>query len=133
VNSSVDDVDVSCVREGLTAAVFIISSLRINKMEAQRLSTELLVRGHTTHGSYHTRIMRLGQPSLYEIRGSNLERALNLMLDQYANLFIAGGESQYLRSQILSYHRILTAHGKTNTIKSRLFDPRTNNGVSKLS
>jgi len=95
-------------------------------MEAQRLSTELLVRGHSTHGSYHTRVMRLGQPSLYEIRGANLERALNLMLDQYANLYIAGGDSRYLRSQILSYHRILTAHGKTNTIKSRLFDPRTN-------
>lgn len=103
-------------------------------MEAQRLSTELLVRGHTTHGTLHDRVMRLGQPSLYEIRGNNLERALDLLLDQYANIFIAGGESSYLRSQILSYSRILAAHGKTNTIKSRLFDPRINNGrMSNLS
>ena len=103
-------------------------------MEAQRLSTELLVRGHTTHGSYHARIMRLGQPSLYEIRGATLQRSLDLLIDQYVNVFIAGEDSRYLRSQILSYHRILSAHGKTNTIKSRLFDPRINNGrMSNLS
>ena len=101
-------------------------------MEAQRLSTELLVRGHTTHGSYHARVMRLGQPSLHEIRGGTLQRALDLLLDQYANLYISGGDSRYIRSQILSYHRILTAHGKTNTNKTRLFDPR-NNGVPNLS
>lgn len=103
-------------------------------MEAQRLSTELLVRGHTTHGSYHARVMRLGQPSLYEIRGATLQRSLDLLIDQYVNVFIAGEDSRYLRSQILSYYRILGKHGKTNALRFNKFDPRINNGrMSNLS
>lgn len=102
-------------------------------MEAQRLSTELLVRGHTTHGTYHDRVLRLGQPSLYEIRGSTLQRSLDLLLDQYVNVFIAGQDSRYLRSQILSYYRILGKHRKTNTLRFNKFDPLKNGRMSNLS
>ena len=73
----------------------------------QRLSTELLIRGHTTYGSHHQRYMRLRMPSAYEINGRNLRRSLEILLDQYMNLFISGGDTRYLRSEILAHHRIL--------------------------
>ena len=84
-------------------------------MEAQRLSTELLVRGHTTYGSYHQRFMRLRMPSPYEINARNLRRSLDFLLDRYMNLFVSGGDTRYIRSEILAHHRIL----KTDSILPR--------------
>jgi hypothetical protein len=81
----------------------------------QRLSTELLVRGHTTYGSSHDRRMRLGRFSFYEQRNRNLHRSLSILLDQYTNLFISGGDTRFIRSQILAHDRIL----KTDSIVLR--------------
>ena len=91
---------------GFTPGVLIII-IREFIMEAQRLSTELLIRGHTTYGSYHQRYMRLRMPSAYEIRCRNLRRSLDILLDQYMNLFISGGDTRYLRAEILAHDRIL--------------------------
>jgi hypothetical protein len=73
----------------------------------QRLSSELLRRGHTTYGSYHERSMRLRRPSVYEQRNRNLRRSLDNLLDQYMGLFIAGKDTRYVRSEILAHDRIL--------------------------
>lgn len=78
----------------------------------QRLSTELLVRGHTTYGSHHDRRMRLNRLSFYEQRCRNLRKSLQILLDQYTNLFISGGDTRFIRSQILAHDRIL----KTDSI-----------------
>jgi hypothetical protein len=76
-------------------------------MEEQRLSTALLVRGHTTYGTHHQRMMRLSRPSQYEERLRNIQKAFNILLDQYTNLFVSGGDTRYLRATILAYARIL--------------------------
>jgi len=76
-------------------------------MDAQRLSTELLIRGHTTYGTYHQRYMRLRMPSVYEINKRNLRRSLDILLDRYMNLFVSGGDTRYVRSEILAHDRIL--------------------------
>lgn len=78
----------------------------------QRLSTELLVRGHTTYGSHHERHMRLSQPSVYERMNRNLHRSLSILIDQYTNLFISGGDTRFIRSHILAHDRLL----KTDSI-----------------
>jgi len=73
----------------------------------QRLSTELLVRGHTAYGSHHDRHMRLNRFSVYERKNRNLHRSLSILLDQYTNLFLSGGDTRFIRSQILAHDRIL--------------------------
>jgi hypothetical protein len=73
----------------------------------QKLSTELLVRGHTTYGTEHDRVMRLSRVSAYEERSRNLRRAFDILLNQYTNLFVSGGDTRYLRANILAYARIL--------------------------
>jgi hypothetical protein len=78
----------------------------------QRLSSELLRRGHTTYGSRHERRMRLNRLSYYEQNCRNLRRSLSILLDQYTNLFISGGDTRFIRSQILAHDRIL----KTDSI-----------------
>jgi len=99
---------------GFTPGVLIINTYEFI-MEAQRLSTELLVRGHTTYGSHHDRFMRLRTPSPYEINRRNLRRSLDILLDQYVQLFISGGDTRYIRSMILAHHRIL----KTDSVLLR--------------
>jgi hypothetical protein len=81
----------------------------------QKLSSELLRRGHTTHGSYHDRSMRLRRLSVYERRTRNLRRSLDILLDQYMGLFIAGKDTRYVRSEILAHDRIL----KTDSVIAR--------------
>jgi len=81
----------------------------------QRLSMELLIRGHTTYGSYHDRRMRLNRLSFYEQRCRNLRKSLQILLDQYTNLFISGGDTRFIRSQILAHDRIL----KTDSIMAQ--------------
>lgn len=76
-------------------------------MEAQRLSMELLVRGHPTRGTHHDRYMRLSHLSFYELRVRNLRRSLDILLDQYTNLFISGGDTRFIRSHILAHDRLL--------------------------
>ena len=73
----------------------------------QRLSTALLMRGHTTYGTHHDRYMRLRRLSVYEHRTRNLRKSLDILLDQYTNLFISGGDTRYIRAEILAYGRIL--------------------------
>jgi len=80
--------------------------------EHQRLSTELLMRGHTTYGSYHDRRIRLSRFSFYERKNRSLHRSLSILLDQYTNLFISGGDTRFIRSQILAHDRLL----KTDSI-----------------
>jgi len=84
-------------------------------MEDQQLSTELLVRGHTTYGSARQRLMRFRMPSPYELRCRNLRRSLSILIDQYMNLFISGGDTRYIKSEILAHHRIL----KTDSVIPR--------------
>ena len=81
----------------------------------QRLSTYLLIRGHTTYGSEHQREMRLTTLSAYERNNRNLRRSLDILLDQYAGLFIAGKDTRFIRSQILAHDRIL----KTDSVIPR--------------
>jgi len=81
----------------------------------QRLSTHLLMRGHTTYGSPHQRQMRLTTLSAYEYNSRNLRRSLNILLDQYMGLFIAGKDTRFVRSQILAHDRIL----KTDSVIAR--------------
>ena len=81
----------------------------------QRLSTQLLVRGHTTYGSAHQRQMRMSTLSAYEYNSRNLQRSLDILLDQYAALFISGKDTRFVRSQILAHDRIL----KTDSVISR--------------
>jgi len=81
----------------------------------QRLSTHLLMRGHTTYGSPHQRQMRLTTLSAYEYNSRNLRRSLDILLDQYMGLFIAGKDTRFVRSQILAHDRIL----KTDSVIAR--------------
>lgn len=81
----------------------------------QRLSTHLLIRGHTTYGNEHQREMRLTTLSAYERNNRNLRRSLEILLDQYAGLFIAGKDTRFIRSQILAHDRIL----KTDSVIPR--------------
>jgi hypothetical protein len=81
----------------------------------QRLSTELLSRGHTTYGSHHDRHMRLSRFSVYERKNRNLHRSLSILIDQYTNLFFSGGDTRFIRSQILAHDRLL----KTDSISLR--------------
>jgi len=81
----------------------------------QRLSTHLLMRGHTTYGSHHQRQMRLTTLSAYEYNSRNLRRSLDILLDQYMGLFIAGKDTRFVRSQILAHDRIL----KTDSVIAR--------------
>ena len=73
----------------------------------QKLSSELLRRGHTTYGNHHVRSMRLHRLSVYERRTRNLRRSLDILLDQYMGLFIAGKDTKFVRSEILAHDRIL--------------------------
>jgi hypothetical protein len=59
--------------------------------------------------------MRLRMPSPYELNRRNLRRSLDILLDQFMNLFIAGGDTRYIRSEILAHHRIL----KTDSVLPR--------------
>jgi hypothetical protein len=52
-------------------------------------------------------MMRLSRPSQYEERLRNIQKAFNILLDQYTNLFVSGGDTRYLRAAILAYARIL--------------------------
>jgi hypothetical protein len=51
--------------------------------------------------------MRLRRLSFYEYRTRNLYRSLDLLLDRYVNLFISGGDTRYLRAEILAHDRVL--------------------------
>lgn len=73
----------------------------------QKLSSELLRRGHTSHGTHHVRTMRLHRLSPYEQRTRNIRRSLDNLLDQYMGLFIAGKDTKFIRSEILAHDRIL--------------------------
>ena len=73
----------------------------------QHLSSELLRRGHTTYGTQHSRVMRLHRLSFYERRTRNLRKSLDILLDQYTNLFISGKDTKFIRSEILAHDRIL--------------------------
>jgi hypothetical protein len=81
----------------------------------QQLSSHLLTRGHKTYGSEHQRQMRLSTLSAYEYNSRNLQRSLDILLDQYAALFISGKDTRFVRSQILAHDRIL----KTDSVISR--------------
>lgn len=73
----------------------------------QKLSCELLRRGHTTYGTPHIRTMRLKRLSFYEQRTRDLRRSLDNLLDHYIGLFIAGKDARFVRSEILAHDRIL--------------------------
>jgi len=73
----------------------------------QKLSSELLRRGHTTYGTPHTRTMRLRRLSFYEQRVRDLRKSLDNLLDHYVGLFIAGKDTRFVRSEILAHDRIL--------------------------
>jgi len=81
----------------------------------QRLSAHLLARGHTTYGTPHQREMRLTTLSSYEHNSRNLRRSLDILLDQYVGMFIAGKDTRFVRSQILAHDRIL----KTDSVIPR--------------
>lgn len=51
--------------------------------------------------------MRLNRFSVYERKNRNLHRSLSILLDQYTNLFLSGGDTRFIRSQILAHDRIL--------------------------
>lgn len=74
---------------------------------------ELLVRGHTTLGTHHDRYMRLSRLSFYERRIRNLRHSLSILLDQYTNLFISGGDTRFIRSHILAHDRLLKTDSLT--------------------
>jgi len=76
-------------------------------MESQRLAMELLVRGHTSHGTDYQRSIRLRTLSPYEFRCRNLYKALRHLHNQYINFYIAGKDTRFLESTIRAYSRIL--------------------------
>lgn len=76
-------------------------------MQSQRLAMDLLLRGHTSHGTTEQRTMRLRTLSPYEFRNRNLHKALHHLYDQYINYYIAGKDTRFLESTIRSYCRIL--------------------------
>ena len=53
--------------------------------------------------------------SAYEYNSRNLRRSLDILLDQYAALFISGKDTRFVRSQILAHDRLL----KTDSVISR--------------
>jgi hypothetical protein len=61
--------------------------------------------------------MRLSRLSQYEERSRNLRAAFDILLDQYTNLFVSGGDTRYLRATILAYARILKT--KVNLVRKR--------------
>jgi hypothetical protein len=73
----------------------------------QKLSSELLRRGHTTWGTPHVRTMRLRRLSFYEQRTQSIRKSLDNLLDHYVGLFVAGKDARFVRSEILAHDRIL--------------------------
>jgi hypothetical protein len=73
----------------------------------QGLSTALLIRGHWTTGTHEQRRSRLNTLSTYEKRRQNLQRSLEILLEQYAKIVVAGEDPRFIHSEILAHQRIL--------------------------